>query len=139
MGELLPEFWAGAKESNEEGRKARHSKKVTEICTWVQCFGTYVAVLIPELMAYMATIVRVSQDFAGFGWVRYDAAFRRQAALTGNTIWSKVNATMYAMNFTGAANSEEQMRAVHGSHPHRERVCTVRQLGARHKGLSAGH
>ena len=60
---------------------------MTEIFTWVQCFGIYVAVLapgepqvMPELMAYMGIIVRVSQDYAGLGWVCYDSAFRRQAA-----------------------------------------------------------
>jgi hypothetical protein len=37
MGELLPEFWAGAKEVNEEGCKAWCSRMVTEI---LQCFGT---------------------------------------------------------------------------------------------------
>jgi hypothetical protein len=45
-------------EDNEEGCKARCSRMVTEICTWVQWFGMYVAVrappnpdLIRELMA----------------------------------------------------------------------------------------
>ena len=32
-------------------------------------------------MAYIITITRVSQDFTGMAWVRYDAAFRRQAAI----------------------------------------------------------
>ena len=35
-------------------------------------------------MAYMTTILRVIQDLAGLGWVRYDAAFRRLVALSGN-------------------------------------------------------
>ena len=35
-----------------------------------------------KLMAYMATIVQVSQDYAGLAWVPYDAAFCRQAAPT---------------------------------------------------------
>ncbi len=46
-------------------------------------------------------IVRVSQDFVGLAWVRYDAAFRRQEALTGNTQWSVINSTLYTMCFTG--------------------------------------
>ena len=36
---------------------------------------------VPELMVYMGTIVRVSQDYDGLGWVRYDSAFR----------WSVIN------------------------------------------------
>lgn len=94
MGDLLPEFWSGPRDEDLEVRreKPRRSRKVVDIHTWVQCFWTYVATwalqapqLIPELMAYLATIVRVSQDYTGLAWVRYDTAFHRQAALTGNT------------------------------------------------------
>ena len=108
MGELLPEFWARQKD-NEEGRDrgARQSRKVTEVLTWVQCYSSFVAVLapsepqaVPELMAYQNLIVRASQDYEGLGWVRYDSAFRRQAALTGNKKWSVINSTLYAMNFS---------------------------------------
>ena len=112
MGELLPEFWPGPRDDEGEGKRdqRRRTRKVTDIFTWVQCFSSYVAVraggsphLVAELMAYLALIVRVSQDYAGLAWSRYDAAFRRQAALTGNTKWSVVNTTLYAMCFTGVA------------------------------------
>ena len=56
---------------------------------------------IPELMAYMTLIVRCSQDYAGLAWVRYDMAFRRQAAIAGNRKWSEVNGTLYVTCFTG--------------------------------------
>ena len=56
-------------------------------------------------MAYMAAIVRVSQDYAGLAWVRYDAAYQRQAALTGNTHWSTINSTLYTICFTGRATA----------------------------------
>ena len=60
---------------------------------------------IPELMAYQATIVRASQDYAGLAWVRYDAAFRRQAALTGLTRWSAINPKIYTLCFVGSART----------------------------------
>ena len=54
----------GRKAAGTGGRVHRHARKVTDIFTWVQCFGTYVAVvtpvephLVPELMAYMGTII----------------------------------------------------------------------------------
>jgi hypothetical protein len=105
MGELLPEFWAPPRDDDsgdgKRAQKSRKSRKVAEIFTWLQCFGACVAVratpaphMIPELMAYQVTIVRVSQDYLGLAWVRYDAAFRRQAALTGNVKWSEVNSTL---------------------------------------------
>jgi hypothetical protein len=54
----------------------------------------------------MSTIVRTSQDFEGLAWVRYDAAYWRQATLMGNTKWSAVNVTLYTMCFTGVASGK---------------------------------
>ena len=112
--------------------KTRRSRKVTDILTWLQCFGSYVAVLtpgrpqlIPEMMAYMSTIIRVSQDYTGLAWVRYDAAFRRQAALTGNDRWSVVNTTLYTMCFTGMAASVKRCELCFAS-THSERECAQR-------------
>jgi len=31
--------------------------------------------VVPGLMAYISLIVRVSQDYEGLGWVRYDSEF----------------------------------------------------------------
>ena len=56
-------------------------------------------------MSYMSFIIRVSQDYSGLEWVRYDAAFRRPAALTGNKQWSVVNSSLFAINFTGTAEA----------------------------------
>ncbi len=58
---------------------------------------------ISELMAYLICLVRVSRDFQCVAWVRYDAAFRRQAAITGNRQWSKINPTLYFLCFAGRA------------------------------------
>ena len=55
----------------------------------------------PELMAYAATIIRVSQDYSGLAWQHYDAGFRRRAAITGNRQWSCINPTLYSTCFTG--------------------------------------
>ena len=115
MGELLPEFHALSRDEDGASRsdtKSHRSWSVTDILTWLQCFGTYVGVLapsqpdlVPELMSYMSLIIRVSQEYSGLAWVRYDSAFRRQAALTGNKRWSVVNSSLYAINFTGTAKA----------------------------------
>lgn len=91
---------------------SRRPKQVTDFHTWLQCFATYASVLgnvntssFPELMAYLVTISRVSQDFA---WVRYDAAFRRQAAITENKKWSQINPSLYSICFTGKAQATTQ-------------------------------
>ena len=99
-----------------EGKSIQKKPRcVTDIFSWLQCFGTYVSVLgpvypsaIPEMMAYMNLIVRCSQDYEGLAWVRYDMAFRRQAAASGNKRWSEVNSTLYAICFTG--KSQDHLR-----------------------------
>ncbi len=132
MGELLPEFWVGPKEAEGDvgkEKRGRQSRKVTDVFTWLQCFGTYVAVLatheptvVPELMAYMGLIIRVSQDYEGLGWVRYDSAFRRQAALSGNKKWSAVNGTLFTVNFSGRASGTRRCELCFAT-SHSEREC----------------
>ena len=57
------------------------------------------------MMAYAATKIRVSQDFAGLTWQHYNSGFCRQAIITGSRQWSRINATLliYTMCFTGKA------------------------------------
>ena len=41
MGELLPKFWFGPHDEDSDTKcdpKVRHSRKVTDIFTWLQCF-----------------------------------------------------------------------------------------------------
>ena len=131
MGELLPEFWAMTKEDTgmKSDTKVRWNRKITDIFTWLQCFGTYVSVLtplhperVPKLMAYMTTIIRASQDYTGLAWVRYDIAFRRQAALTGNMRWSMVNATLYTICFTAATKATTRCELCFAT-THTEKEC----------------
>ena len=105
----------GAERGGAERGQACRTRKVANIFTWLQSFASYVVVrgaaapeLIPELMAYQVTIVRVSQDFLGLAWVRYDQAYQRQAALTGHFKWSVINATLYTMCFTGLATVQKR-------------------------------
>ena len=135
MGELLPEFGLATREDDPLGRKSaatRRARKVTDIFTWLHCYGRYVSVLGPkhpeaiaELMAYMDTIVRVCQDFSGLAWVRYDAGFRRQAALTGNRQWSRINSTLYTVCFTGNAQRTTRCELCLGT-THASGECALR-------------
>jgi len=72
----------------------------------------------------MATIIRVSQDYQGLAWVRYDAGFRRQAALTGNRLWSRVNSTLYTVFFTGNAQTTTRCELCFGS-THSAKDCAL--------------
>ena len=114
---MLPEFRpiAKAEEGEEKKPHLRKPKQVTDFHTWLQCFAIYCSILgsqdpswFPELMAYIITITRVSQDFTCLAWVRYDSAFRRQAAITGNRKWSQINPSLYSICFTGRAQSAKR-------------------------------
>ena len=50
MGKLLPEFWVTPRdgEGDNKERQARQGRKVTDLCTWLQCYVVYVAVLGPR-------------------------------------------------------------------------------------------
>ena len=59
--------------------------------------------MVPELMAYQATIVKCSRDFEGLAWAQYDRAYRRQAAQTKDLRWSRLNPTLFSLCFAGKA------------------------------------
>ena len=85
--------------------------------------ASHTPTMLPELMAYMSHIIRVHQDYSGLAWVRYDAAFCRQAALTSLQKWSMINPTLYSICFTGVARAtsrHEICSATSGSLPTRD-------------------
>ena len=88
--DLLPEFWSTLKPGESSAKRTKAKKRVQDINVWLQCFALYVGVMatkspkqVPELMAYMISILRASQEYDGSAWETYDAAYRRQAAATG--------------------------------------------------------
>ena len=112
MAEMLPEFWpvTGTEEGDHKKSAPQKLRQVTDFQTWLQCFAIYCSIRgshdpgsVPELMAYIITISRVSQDFTGLSWVRYDSAFRCQAAISGNKRWSQINPPLYSLCFAGRA------------------------------------
>ncbi|KAL5471327.1 hypothetical protein EMCRGX_G029431 [Ephydatia muelleri] len=111
MSEMVAENWLQKSDEPGTGLVAvnRRKRLVTELIPWVQCFATYTSVMsrrfpesVPELLAYMTGIIRASREH-GPTWIEYDSAFRRQAASTGNRVWSRINPSLYAVNFTGKA------------------------------------
>ena len=110
MADLLPEQMAPRKEEPACSSlfPARKRRQVTDIDQWLQCFMAYVSVMsrrfpqeVVELMAYMAIIHKASMEFSGKSWLRYDSTFRGQAAASGYRHWSAINASLYAICFTG--------------------------------------
>lgn len=118
MHELLPDLLTNRRAedgSEKPASRAKGRKRVQDISAWLQCYAVFVSVVarsnpeaVPELMAYMAGIIRASQEFEGSAWSGYDAAFRRQAAATGQREWSKINSSLYAICFTGKARRAQR-------------------------------
>ena len=86
-------------------------KPVKDIYTWIQCFAIYMAVMakhdpgsIPEMLAYMLTIMKAQQEFKEPAWRLYDKAYRKKASATGNRKWSQIDPLLYNQLFTGRAN-----------------------------------
>ena len=116
MKELLPE--TKIREEDESSRSGsafprRKIEPVTNILQWVQCFSAMVGVLarvypqmVPDLMAYQATIVRCYRDFSGLHWAQYDRMYRRQVAVTKDLRWAKLDPTLYSKCFAGNARRQ---------------------------------
>ena len=102
----LPE----ATSSSTEPKRSR--REVPDLLSWVQCFGTYVAIVtshqpvrIKQLLAYQTFIVREARRCGGRGWLAYDSLFRQQAAGNPAVDWSKLNPTLYAVTFLAQSGS----------------------------------
>ena len=112
MYELLPEFWLRDEEESKTllGLPRRKKAPTTNIFQWLQCFSAMVGVLaraypqiVPDLMAYQATIIRCYQDFEDLHWVQYDRMYRHQVSITKDLRWGKVDATLYSKCFAEKA------------------------------------
>ena len=100
------------REEGEPGSKRCCSRRASNIFTWLQCFGAYVSIcgtrspeMVPELMAYMGTIIRANREYTGLEWSKYDMLFQKHAALRKETRWSVINPTIYARCFTTATRN----------------------------------
>ena len=114
---------AGSGDLSKLGTRSQAKKRNQELSTWLQCYALYVGVLgpkkperVPELMAYMATIIRASLEFEGAAWAVYDDSFRRQVASSGNWQWSQVNTSRYAVCFTGKVKKARCDRCLSVAH-----------------------
>ena len=133
MQELLPESWQVADQELEgpENRARGSRRRVLDIKVWVQCFACYMGVIatgrpqrIPELLVYLVQIVRVNQEFEGSDWAVYDETFHRQAAVSGNQQWSKLNPSLFSLCFTGKGRRTGRCRWCLGT-THTTEACPV--------------
>ena len=108
LHELLPECLAESTDSTGPIPRAR--KRLNDKCMATVfhplrgVLASSKPALVPDLMAYMISIIRASQEFEGSAWMVYDDAYRHQAAAAGDQWqWSQVNPSLYTICFTGKA------------------------------------
>ena len=100
------------REEGKPGSKRHCSRRASDIFTWLQCFGAYVSIrrtrspeMVPELMAYMGTIIRANREYTGLEWSKYDMLSQKYVALRKETRWSMINPTIYTRCFTAATRN----------------------------------
>lgn len=76
--------------------------EITDILSWVEAFTIYCLILCqsyparwPDLNQYKLLIIQMAKRFPGLAWLHYDGAFRKEAAATGLTDWSRMNLDLY--------------------------------------------
>ena len=70
--------------------------------------GTKNGGAVPELMVYMVSITRAEEEYAEGALIRYDTAYRQQAAAYHSTTWSRVNPSLFSLCFTGKAQTSSR-------------------------------
>ena len=97
--------------SEASNGNSSNRRKIPDLFSWVQCFGTYAAVMtaqFPEktrqLLAYQTMIVREARRCGGKGWLAYDSMFRQQATLDPDCDWSRLNNSLYSVTFLAQQN-----------------------------------
>ena len=70
----------------------------------------------------MSPIICESQDYSGLAWVRYGAAFRKPAALTGNKWWSVMKSSLFTVNFMEAEKALSRCKLREDTHIDKEYV-----------------
>ena len=97
------------------GQQSQSRREVPDILSWVQCFGIYISIVVvvqlhPEktqqLLAYQTMLLREARRCGGNGWQTYDTMFRQQVANNPTADWSKLNSSLYAVNFLANQNGK---------------------------------
>ena len=96
------------------GGNSRSWREVPDLLSWVQCFGTYIAIVtsdrperMRQLLAYQTLIVREARRCGGRDWLAYDSYFRQQAVGDDKADWSRLNQSLYAVTFIAQGEREK--------------------------------
>ena len=82
--------------------KKRRAVEIQDILTWTEAFTIFQMVMCaththrwPDLTKYKLLIIQTARQSPSRAWLEYDLAFRKDAAATGASDWSKMNLDLY--------------------------------------------
>ena len=111
-------------------RPTKPRKQITDIVTWSQAFSVYTLVMtaywparVADLLRYQLLIMRTAQQFPGAAWIKYDCAFRREAAVAKLNDWSRMNAELFHFHISG-----RQPRSSYHTDPPRPEQLPAKEL-----------
>ena len=76
--------------------------EITDIVTWIEAFTIFSMILChtfpsrwKDLNQYKLLIIQTARRFSDKSWLHYDIAFRKEAAASGSTDWSRMHPDLY--------------------------------------------
>ena len=92
--------------------RKRRLVEVEDILTWTEAFTIYQMVICAshphrwsDLTKYKLLIIQTAHHSPGRSWLEYDVAFRKDAAATGASDWSRMNLDLYNFHLRSPAPS----------------------------------
>ena len=96
-------------------KSKRRQVEITDILTWTKAFTIFQMVTCEahpqqwsDLTKYKLLIIQTAHQFSGRAWLEYDLAFRKDAAASGLSGWSKMNLDLYSFHLRLPATSSPQ-------------------------------
>ena len=146
MAELMRDNMEAERRAEQDGaigspfNKRSRRREVPDLLSWIQCFGTYISVVVTkspakvkQLLAYQTMIVREACRCGGKGWQAYDSMFCQQAANNPTTDWSQLNNSLYSVTFLANQNGrgricEHCLETDHALAPYRPNRPSVQEF-----------
>ena len=90
--------------------KKRRVVEIQDTLTWTEAFTIFQMVMCathphrwPDLTKYKLLIIQTARQSPSRAWLEYDRAFRKDAAETGASDWSKMNLDLYNFHLRSPA------------------------------------
>ena len=105
----------------------RRVLEIKDILTWTEAFTIFQMVMCsahphrwPDLTKYKLLIIQTARISTELAWLEYDLAFRKDAAVTGTSDWSRMNLDLYNFHL----RTSPPMTTLHSSTPSATTVST---------------